>query len=160
MVKFAWGHGEYRRAFRAENGWYCIGPSGYVRFTPDNAPAGAVDVRPLVVIDPEDPEQVERLRLLIDQRWAVGACGFGEAISDALREYARPEPPKPEEPTGLFAVVEDADGVLWGRNNPKGIAPWSPANAAADGLKLPYRAWHHLDVVRVLSPGVSPEESR
>lgn len=45
--------------------------------------------RPLVVIDPEDCEQVERLALL---------CIYGldaDAMQAALREFANPTPPKP-----------------------------------------------------------------
>jgi hypothetical protein len=70
----------------------------------------AGDYRPVVVIDPEDREQVERLCSgLLDIHW----YGNADAMQVALRKFANPTPPKPDEPTGLGAVVEDADGIRW-----------------------------------------------
>jgi hypothetical protein len=112
--------------------------TGY-HLLPESAPpslqihiAGTVcyaDCRPVAVIDPEDAEQVERLaRAYFAEFWSrpladdgvttKGGDHFPEAIhidslSAALREFARPTPPRPEEPTGLGAVVKDADGYLW-----------------------------------------------
>jgi hypothetical protein len=60
----------------------------------------------VVVIDPEDREQVQRLydRLGAGDRgawWLEDLIGF----TAALREFANPKPPKPDEPLGLGAVV-------------------------------------------------------
>lgn len=68
--------------------------------------------RPLVVIDPEDRQQVERLAHLITEH-DKGATeeAWASDLANALREFANPKPPKPEEPTGLGAVVEDESHV-------------------------------------------------
>lgn len=118
-------------------GWHCIhGPcSPHVE-----------DARPLVVIDPEDPQQVERLRRAINDETA-GYVGT-RTITDALHEFANPTPPKPEEPTGLGAVVEDADGVRFVLHGiPEGQGWCDP-----DGIG---RRWGSINAVRVLSEGVS-----
>ena len=88
--------------------------------------------RPLVLIDPEDREQVERLAKawddlanghaeLRDEAWTLS----GLRLQAALREFAEPPEPKPDEPTGLGAVVEDAEGNTWTRAD-KGTLPCSP----------------------------------
>ena len=115
-------------------------------------------VRPLVVIDPEDRAQVEMLRDLWDGAHAeqqghkpsASTKGArGNALQAALREFADPKPPKPDEPTGLGAVVEDADGLRWVRH--------------ADGWwgspqQFDTRTWAAIDAVRVLSHGVTEED--
>lgn len=69
----------------------------------------------------------------------------------ALREFANPTPPKPEEPTGEWAVVMDANGNVWTRMND---VHWS--SAASPNNR---QTWGELDVVRVLSEGVQVGES-
>lgn len=100
-------------------------------------------LRPLVVIDPESAEDCERLGRL----WNKHA-----RVADALREFADPKPPRPEEPTGLGAVVEDSKGVRWvrSREDKPGLlgAVWE--NSAG----LSHSPWTGIDVVRVLSEGV------
>ncbi len=69
------------------------------------------DIRPLVVIDPEDREQVERFRDLAsrfadDVPYSDGEGAYTTAMQAALREFASPTPPRPAEPLGLGAVVE------------------------------------------------------
>ena len=66
----------------------------------------------VVVIDPEDREQVERLIRLFQVEQFGGQYGSHSldetSISNmqaAIREFANPEPPKPDEPLGLGAVV-------------------------------------------------------
>lgn len=103
------------------------------------------EARPLVVIDPEDTETV-------DAHWRMAGQSLG-SYRTALREYANPTPPKPEEPTGLGAVVEDAEGNLWVRTDR--AAPWSPIRGIG-GDRAIRRLWSELDVVRVLSEGVQP----
>lgn len=51
------------------------------------ADSRVTEARPLVVIDPEDREQVERLWDAI-----MGVAGIGE-MQEALREFADPKPP-------------------------------------------------------------------
>jgi hypothetical protein len=109
-------------------------------------------IRPLVVIDPEDAEQVERLASTDALRGLGGSFdSLAYNLADALREFANPTPPKPQEPMGLGAVVEDAEGERYVRhadcNHPE--RPWQALNGSI---------WNYaaLDVVRVLSEGVQP----
>ena len=110
--------------------------------------------RPLVVIDPEDREQVERLTAFVVDllhAWPKPKGVGPDAMQAALREFANPTPPKPDEPTGLGAVVEDEGGDRWvkfadseadGRN-------WAGGNGDHN------RNWSEINVVEVLSEGVS-----
>jgi hypothetical protein len=95
-------------AFRTVNGWaYTDGSVGGTH-------QDDYDPRPLVVIDAEDAEQVERLlESLRGMSFAAHACGAFTCLRAALREFANPTPPKPDEPTGLGAVVETANGYRW-----------------------------------------------
>lgn len=52
---------------------------------------GVDDIRPLVVIDPADTEQVERLTDLMS--WALHSDD-APRLQAALREFANPEPPR------------------------------------------------------------------
>jgi hypothetical protein len=103
--------------------------------------------RPLVVIDPEDAEQIKRLIACVET--VCGRTATGRAYSDmqaALREFADP---KPEEPTGLGAVVEDANADLWVHSCQGGRAQWMRRNNPSA-----WREWSEIDAVRVLSEGV------
>ena len=146
-------HPEYGHGLVQRKGW--VGFEGRDLFLP----AVATDLRRLAVIDPEDREQVERLAKA--HHFAVGFARWDalhpntrrdltDAMKTALRAGA--EPPKPEEPTGIGAVVEDARGERWVRNA-----------AGADGnhwLRVGpptlWATWFDIDVVRVLSEGVQP----
>jgi len=94
------------RAIRTFNTW--VDQSG----DKDDSPSlfDVTDARPLVVIDPEDPEALDRLWRLHDtalDAYPLRVVNRRElAFAAALREFADPKPPKPEEPTGLGAVVE------------------------------------------------------
>lgn len=112
--------------------------------------------RPVVVIDPDDTEAVERLhRLYLDERngWqrrthdgSGSALGF---LTAALREFAAPTPPKPDEPQGLGAVVLDEHGRHWVRTN-HGPTPWYLPNFGA-------AAWTSVHAVgEPLNEGVTP----
>jgi hypothetical protein len=118
------------------------------------------DLRPLVVIDPEDRASVERLvhNYVAAANAATPPYGVGKVDTEAvatemqaaLREFANPTPPKPEEPTGLGAVVEAAaytDEVRPFVRCPSDASPWT--DDGGNG-----HAWSELDVVRVLSEGV------
>ena len=74
--------------------------------------------RPLVVIDPEDREQVERLRNALFGR-SAHAHGVKE-MQTVLREFADPKPPKPVWADG-DAVQVGENGIVWIR----GTAAWT-----------------------------------
>lgn len=119
-----------------------------------------MEARPLAVIDPEDREQVKRLCDLIP--WLGSAPNLVDDMQAALREYAAPKPPKPEEPTGDGAVVEDAHGNRWTRI--AGAPPLDP-HGARECQSPPWRRrsyaakwWDDLRAVRVLSEGVATDE--
>lgn len=106
------------------------------------------NARPLVVIDPEDREQVERL---VRAFWDHGTddCDDPQAMADGLRSMV--EPPKPPEPTGAYAAVVDKHGSEFVRLG-DGPAPWmhngSPSNRDT-------YAWSGIAAVTVLSEGVT-----
>jgi hypothetical protein len=117
----------------------------------NNDPA-IVTARPLVVIDPEDREAVERLMADYLTRYdGMEAKPQPDEVSymqAALREFAAPTPPKPDEPQGLGAVVE-AEGAQWVRFESK-TGWWWRDKAGTN------RRYADLAVVRILSPGVQP----
>ena len=104
---------------------------------------GESEARPVVVIDAEDGEAVER-------HWRMAGQSL-PSFRAALREYANPTPPKPDEPQGLGAVVEDEQGLRWSLLPPtvngKRWACW-------DEPKLD-RDYADIAAVRVLSEGVA-----
>lgn len=108
-----------------------------------------VDARPLVVIDPEDREQVASIR----KAFQLVDCLPGDRVDDwqaALRSLI--EPPKPEEPTGLGAVVEDMTGIRWTRveaGDGETRNPWYPADCDEQPAE-----WTAIAAVKVLSEGV------
>lgn len=95
------------------------------------------EARPLVVIDPESREQVERLAARIDLR-CMGmlptADEYADAVGAALRSLVAP--PKPDEPTSMSARVIDASGAEWARS---GRGCWFALGGQADCL-----AWDSL----------------
>ena len=98
-------------------------------------PAIVTIIRPLVVIDAEDREQVERLRDLMDTAWseqtsdhgfvpiAQGKGQRGNALQAALRKFANPKP-KPPEPTVGGSQVRESDGTVWTRVEGQPEKPW------------------------------------
>lgn len=122
-----------------------------------------VTVRPLVVIDPDDRKQVERFRdatvdALMEHvgKQCVRERDFtnvdlGNAMQAALRQFAESKPAKPDEPTGLGAVVEDGEGVRWVRVDAVGSG--RTASNWVDAYSKENR-WSDIDAVRVLSEGV------
>lgn len=120
-------------------------------------------VRPLAVIDPEDREQVERFAGLLHNYDAHLAddphreSAWESLTAAALREFANPTPPKPDEPMGLGAVVrvQSRHGKDYGfKLLIRGHAthqPWM-----GDGLK---QDWVEIEgPIEVLSPGYMPKE--
>lgn len=112
--------------------------------------------RPLVVIDPEDREQCQRLvTAMNDHRERPSTYN----VQAALRSLVTP--PKPDEPTGLGAVVEDEQRWVWVRRccggGEKDMShPW--LLIASFGEPIPAitheRSWSALAAVKVLSKGV------
>lgn len=101
---------------------------------------------PVVVIDPENREQVTRLADLFE----TTLCS--RPVVDRMRDSLRRSliaPPKPPEPTGLGAVVEDAEGRFW-VHTVRGNNPWT------DTVQGTWRKYADLAAVRVLSEGVTP----
>lgn len=112
--------------------------------------------RPLAVIDPEDREQVERLNEAICVAYGKANVLDGDRVTPmqaALREFANPKPPKPDEPTGMGAVVEDAYGQRYvglGDRYSTGKLRWK------GGRGMKFTSYDHIAAVRVLSEGVQP----
>ena len=112
-------------------------------------PERVTDARPLVVIDPENEADVERLA---DEIFAAmsGVEPTFYATQAALRSLI--EPPKPDGPTGLGAVVEDANGNRWVSVTNRGADDrWQPNNLRSDKARKGYA---DIAAVRVLSEGV------
>jgi hypothetical protein len=112
----------------------------------------------LVVIDPEDREQVETLRTLIASQPLTQNVAT-EAMQAALREYANPTPPEPEEP-GTWGVVEAScvhsdERRKWVRHED---GNWWPAETYISASDLEYREspddWSDLENPVVVREGV------
>ena len=106
-----------------------------------------------MVIDPEDREQVKRLLrayFLLGDFAASVQPEEVESMQAALREFANPKPPKPDEPTGLGAVGEDAEGGKWVHVESR--TGWWWRNSAGETCR-----WPDVDAVRELSAGVEVE---
>lgn len=111
----------------------------YLAATPEGAtwtshPAPAA--RPLVVIDPEDREQVERVSQAIkDAYWGAEAskvsAGLVDAMQAALREFANPKPK-----TLLDRLKERApDGLIDPALAEQVVKEWLADNAADMGAQ-------------------------
>ncbi|HKY57625.1 MAG TPA: hypothetical protein VJL80_06275 [Aeromicrobium sp.] len=141
---------------RTESGWaiqYALSHVG---------DESVLEARPLLVIDPRDREQVERLA---DLMWSLGLLGIGVGdgrsasaaevtlLQKAFGEFANPKPPKPDEPKGLGAVVEDADGNKWisHRASSTHQQPWMKHMFG----NQEWSDWSDVPAVRVLSEGVA-----
>lgn len=112
-------------------------------------------VRALVVIDPEDRKQVRGVLECYGRQftnWTPELDSNVTRLQAALREFANPTPPKPDEPTGLGAVVESSIGDRWTR-----IDAGTPSRrwvCEADDSAEP-RRWVDFSAVRVLSEGIA-----
>lgn len=118
-----------------------------------NDPAIVSVVRPVAVLDPEDREAVARLGELIRDQHQNNVFAIDD-VQAALREFANPTPPKPEEPLGLGAVVEDDEGREWIRRVRKGRSPWAHYDEAERTSRG--RDYDEIAAVRILSEGVQP----
>lgn len=108
-----------------------------------------VEVRPLVVIDPEDRDQVERLTAALFSEiggdWPDGYTA--NETQAALRKFADRQP-QVTEPMGLGAVVEDDEGRTWIRTNGRPGYEWYLPNQCI-------RPWSFFTAVRVLHEGMA-----
>lgn len=135
------------RVFRVDDGSGC---SRWIDEEGDERQGPALrDARPLVVIDPEDREQVERLTRIYYHDGGGPLDELASRMQAALRGFVNPKPQKPEEPQGLGAVVEDGAGSRFVRSDVETCNPWRGPNG------LPWE-WSDIDAVRVLSEGVTP----
>jgi hypothetical protein len=140
-----------KRAIRDEDGtWLVVGKANS---------KGYSDARPLVVIDPEDREQVERLDDIYQRALdlALPFHSLADVMQAAVREFANPTPPKPDEPMGLGAVVEDEAGTHWVRADRDVTVP-NPQGRFFFGSGG--RGWKRYDAIkatRVLSPGYTED---
>ena len=136
------------------SGGYYMDPHGHVH--PNKL---TEDYVPVVVISPEDREQVERLeahiraangwnRLHMDRRT--------DALQTALREFASPAPPKPDHAVGTVveasAAFDDGKGFGPAKWAATEDGSWTCLTDGHVGTALP---WPFLKNVRVLSEGVS-----
>lgn len=107
------------------------------------------DCTPVLVIDPEDAGQVSSLtKALI--RLEQMTRSDTENVQAALRSLL--PTPKPDEPQGLGAVVEDASGDQWVRTHHDLEAHWRSATFGGT-----YNHYADIAAVKVLSPGWSAE---
>lgn len=144
------------RVIRRATGWASgVEIDGTRVFHPDRIPA-VTDVRPLVVLDLGDLAGIratlqDAASLMV--RGGINRRRLAELI-DQIEQQTRP--PKPAEPTGLGAVVEDAEGQKWLRVD--WVNPWSLAKPQErrDGRMLhgSHVTWDRIDAVKVLSEGV------
>lgn len=105
--------------------------------------------RPLVVIDPEDRDQVERLlsRYLNEYDGMDSPARKDEVDCFQIALRSLVADPKPEEPQGLGAVIEESSGERLVRTSDENDRAWTDEN----GDSWP---WRKLAVVRVLSEGL------
>ena len=115
-------------------------------------------IKPLVVLDPESDDDIDRLAALISQCGPYMGVFRRGALQAALREFASPTPPKPDEPTNRWSVVVDRAGDQWVRAlGPDFIYGWSHAGGFPDNVGG-WTAYQEIDAVKVLSSGVEPGE--
>jgi hypothetical protein len=139
---------------RTGNGWLFASRGGEAWSHAEGSSADRVTsfARPLVVIDPEDREQVDALLQAYYTVPDSGPLPASQMTRDQLQMRAALRslvtPPKPGEPTGLGAVVEDMKGLTWVRRHPAGEA-W------VNGYQR-WAAYEYIDAVKVLSEGVTP----
>lgn len=108
------------------------------------------DLKSVVLIDPTSREQVERLaKALYPDSDGTSLNILVAIFTKALREFANPKPPKPDEPMGLGAVVrDDSSRAVWTAIAAMGgVDRWSCPNGER-------REWADLPCqITILSPG-------
>lgn len=108
--------------------------------------------RPLVVIDPERGNLGQAIAEALD--FPEGSL-LGDAVIAATKDVldSLVAPPKPDEPQGLGAVVEDEGGRRWVRVEPEGIAVAWTSHVRGE-IPKEY-SWPNIAAVHVLSEGVA-----
>lgn len=106
-------------------------------------------IRPLLVLDPDDEDQMRGLAHAIWADRTLVRTDFDQVAAAVRAMLPKPLPTKPEEPTGLGAVVEFyVDGERWVRFEARS-GSWWRNKAGVD------QRWSHFpDTVTVLSEGV------
>ena len=148
------GRGEYlalRRTPGATSYWV-----GNVRHATDGK---VTSVRPLLVLDPDDPDQMRELVdnffvALSGRTYRNHARDIDDMRAAVVTMLPFPTPVKPAEPTGLGAVVEDAEGKTWVRGlgrDGTGVT-WIRADSPLPKGRCP---WSQVNAVKVLSEGVT-----
>jgi hypothetical protein len=117
---------------------------------------GGFEVRPLLVLDPEDAEGVARLAEAL-RNVSGNLPIYADDVASALRSLLDP---KPEEPKGHFAVVVDRNGVRWVNWRDPRVTrhherPWVHAGDSHE-----CREYADIDVTEVLSHGVPEDGAR
>jgi hypothetical protein len=141
--------GSERFAMRVDTssgpGWRAITDStAGSTFHPDHFVESA---RPLVVLDRNSDEQMGNL---IDSLVANGySMGTRASVRNALAELLPKV--KPDEPTGLGAVVEDNRGELWVRTphvtgDPGDVNVWMDTHGE-------FSQWSEVSAVTIMHPG-------
>lgn len=157
---------EARPASRYSDGWQAIDGAAFL------FDSNVRSAHPLLIIDPAgtmvgyDPDDAMHylpawFRIAADKSDARDRAegrepaGHGEILRNLASQIeAQIRPAKPDEPTGLGAVVEDADGNLFVRFRPDG-GPAKWALATTQPVEIAH-VWSAIDVARVLSEGVTP----
>lgn len=118
-------------------------------------------LRPLVVLDLPHPDLAAKVMRQVagfireHHGCAVEDSTYADMIADQIEQQTRP--PKPAEPTGLGAVVEDSHGKRWTRYDCQGDPqPWWCDGAGPDIPVERRFSYDDIDAVRVLSEGVKP----
>jgi hypothetical protein len=114
--------------------------------------SSVASARPLVVIDPEDRLQVARLVDAIEAEARRGTAGTLTRHQEALRSLITP--PRPPEPQGLGAVVEDAKGRKWLRMGNDNLRRRWAREGNIGGDMAAWCQYDRIPAVRVLSDGV------
>ena len=140
-------HPKYGRGIVQTKGWVEFADVGNYADYADVA----ADLRRLVVIDAEDRRQVEQLEAAVREANGWNMLHHERrtaALQAALREFADPKPPRPEEPTGLGAVVEATHGNYFVRSERNPDRPWDRRGGGVCSY-----GWGEIDAVRVISEG-------
>lgn len=120
--------------------------------------ADVTDVRPLVVLDLPQPGElgITPYGTVMCLRQAAKAIGAKHLDDIADQIEAQTRPPKPDEPTGLGAVVKDRNDDRWVRAG----NDWTPGKDPWRGVDGEHIGWWSkyadIDVVEILSDGVQP----
>lgn len=110
------------------------------------------DVRPLVVLDLDDPAKyVRALHATFPEASADWDDDDARNLKIADQIEAQTRPPKPAEPTGLGAVVEDAEGGHWVYLAKTRASTRCWRKYGVDR----WAGYEDINAVRVLSEGVS-----